>query len=175
VGEQIAFVIASVAALGFGVGVIGLRKPFQAAVCLIGSLLSVAALFVLLAAPFLAAIQIIVYAGAIVVLFLFVIAYLGDRPIPDVGDPMARYDVIGWISVAGLVGMGAVVLGMSRLPGLRDRPADLDEPIGGPTVIGRVFLDEFIVPFEATSLVLLVAALAAVLLAQRSVRGEGGR
>lgn len=174
-GELIVFVIASIAALGFGVGVITLRKPFQAAVSLIGSLLAVAAIFVLLAAPFLAAIQVIVYAGAIVVLFLFVIAYLGDRPVPDLHDPMARYDVVGLIAVVGLVGMGAVVLGMSRLPGFRDRPAELEEEIGGPTTIGRVFIDEYIVPFEATSLVLLVAALAAVLLAQRSVRGEGGR
>ncbi len=174
-GEQIVFGIASVAALGFGVGVITLRKPFQAAVSLIGSLLSVAALFVLLSAPFLAAIQVIVYAGAIVVLFLFVIAYLGDRPVPHLDDPLARYDVVGIISVVGLVAMGAVVLGMSNLPGFRDRPAELEEDIGGPTAIGRVFLDEFIVPFEATSLILLISALAAVLLAQRSVRGEGGR
>jgi len=175
VGEQIVFGIASVAALGFGVGVITLRKPFQAAVSLIGSLLSVAALFVLLAAPFLAAIQVIVYAGAIVVLFLFVIAYLGDRPVPQLDDPLARYDAVGIIAVVGLVAMGAVMLGMSDLPGFRDRPAELEENIGGPTIIGRVFLDEFIVPFEATSLILLISALAAVLLAQRSVRGEGGR
>lgn len=174
-GETIAFVIASGLAILCGVGVITVRKPFQAAVCLIGSLLSVAALFVLMAAPFLAAIQIIVYAGAIVVLFLFVIAYLGDRPLPDLYDPMRDWSWIGWVAVVGLFAQGAVVLGMTRLPGFRDKPDDLEVNIGGPTIIGREFLDKFVVPFEATSLILLVAALAAVLLAQRSVRGEGGR
>lgn len=173
-GEQIAFGLAGGAALFFGALVITLRKPFHATVSLIGCLLAVAVLFLLLAAPFVAAIQVIVYAGAIVVLFLFVVAYLGDRPLPLGDDPLRRYEGLGWAAVLALGAQGAVLLATSRLPGLWDEPAPVDD-IGSPEAIGRSFLDDYIVPFEATSLALVVAAIGAVLLAKRAVRAEGGR
>jgi len=174
VGEQIAFGIAAAAALVFGALVITLRRPFQATVSLIGCLLAVAVLFLLLHAPFVAAIQVIVYAGAIVVLFLFVIAYLGERPTPLLDNPLARFEVFGWVAVLGLAAQGAVLLATSNLAGLWDEPAPVDD-IGSPEAIGRSFLDDYIVPFEATSLALVVAALGAVMLAKRAVRAEGGR
>lgn len=173
-GEQIAFGLAGGAALFFGLLVITLRKPFQATVSLIGCLVAVAILFLLLAAPFVAAIQVIVYAGAIVVLFLFVIAYLGERPTPMLGNPLARYEVFGWVAVIGLGAQGAALLATSSLPGLWDEPEPVGD-IGSPDAIGRSFLDDYIVPFEATSLALVVAAIGAVLLAKRAVRAEGGR
>lgn len=173
-GEQIAFGFAGAAALVFGALVVGLRKPFQATVSLIGCLLAVAVLFLLLHAPFVAAIQVIVYAGAIVVLFLFVIAYLGDRPVPTLDNPLARFEVFGWVALLGLGAQGAVLLATSGLPGLWDEPQPVGD-IGSPDAVGRSFLDDYIVPFEATSLALVVAALGAVLLAKRAVRAEGGR
>ena len=121
-----------------------------------------------------AAIQVIVYAGAIVVLFLFVIAYLGERPVVEVGDRLGRYQVFGWLAVIVLGIQGVVVLATTQLPGFRDDPKAVDD-IGSPAAIGHAFIDHFIVVFEATSLALLVAAVGAVMLAKRAVRAEGGR
>ncbi len=166
--------LAAASAIGSGIGVITLRNPFQAAVSLIGTLLSVAVIFLLAAAPFVAAIQVIVYAGAIVVLFLFVIAYLGDR-MPALGaDPLQRYQVFAFLVVIVLGVQGFVAIVNTELAGARS-PLPAPSDIGSPESIGRGFVDTFSVAFEATSLVLLVAALGAVLLAKRAVLGEGGR
>jgi NADH-quinone oxidoreductase subunit J len=173
VGEQIAFGLAAAAAVGCGVLVITLKNAFRAAVALIGTLIAVAVLFLLQAAPFVAFVQIIVYAGAIVTLFLFVLAYLGER-VQGSPDRLARYQVFSWIAVLALAVMGALVLLTSRLTGLTDPPRPVDD-IGSPQAIGESFLREHLIPFEVTSLVLLVAAVGAVLLAKRAVLAEGGR
>ena len=173
-GEQIVFGLASGAALLFGGLVVTLKKPFQATVSLIGCLVAVAVLFLLMAAPFVAAIQVIVYAGAIVVMFLFVIAYLGDRPQVELDNPLARYEAVAWVAGLALGAQGIVLLGTAKLAGLWDDPPAVGD-IGGPHAIGESILDRFIVPFEATSLALIVAAIGAVLLAKRAVRAEGGR
>lgn len=173
-GERIFFGIAAFGVISSAVAVITVRNPFRAAVSLIVSLLSVALIFLLLRAPFVAMIQIIVYAGAVVVLFLFAIAYLGDRP-PEIGpDPLARFNVLAWIVIIGLGIEGFIALGNSHLPGIRSNPYQVSD-IGSPTAIGHAFLDSFVAEFEGTSLVLLVAAVAAVLLARRAVLGERGR
>ena len=172
--EQIVFGLAAGAAMVFAALVITLRRPFQATVSLIGCLLSVAVIFLLLAAPFVAAIQVIVYAGAIVVLFLFVVAYLGERPLIEVDNRLARYEVFTWIAILAILAQGVIVLANSQLAGLWDEPRATGD-IGSPDAIGHAFLDRFIVPFEATSLALVVAAVGAVLLAKRAVRMEGGR
>ena len=173
-GERITFVLATALALGSAVGVVTLRNPFRAAVALIGTLLGVALMFLLLAAPFVAAIQVIVYAGAIVVLFLFVIAYLGDRPLLLGSDPLERYEVLTWIAIIAIGVQGFVALAMTNMRGIfHTAPAPGD--IGSPHALGMAFTHGFVLPFEATSLVLMVAAIAAVLLAKRAVLGEGGR
>ena len=172
-GEQIAFGLASAGAIGCGVLVITLKNAFRAAVALIGTLVSVAVLFLLEAAPFVAFIQVIVYAGAIVTLFLFVLAYLGER-VKGSPDRLARYQVFSWIAVLAVGAMGAIALLATKLPGLGDEPKPVDD-IGSPQAIGDAFLKEHLVPFEVTSLVLLVAAVGAVLLAKRAVLAEGGR
>jgi NADH-quinone oxidoreductase subunit J len=174
VGERIVFTIAAASAIACGILVITYKSPFRATVALIGTLLSMAVLFVLLAAPFVAAIQVIVYAGAIVVLFLFVIAYLGERPVAEIGDRLGKYAPFAWLAVIVLAIQGVVVLATTQLPGVRDDPRPVGD-IGSPEAIGRSFIDRFIVPFEATSLALLVAAVGAVMLAKRAVRSEGGR
>lgn len=173
-GERIVFTVAAASAIASGILVVTLKGPFRATVALIGTLLSVSVLFLLLMAPFVAAIQVIVYAGAIVVLFLFVIAYLGERPVAEIGDRLGRYAAFAWLAVIVLAVQGVVVLTTTRLPGVRDDPKPVDD-IGSPEAIGRSFIDDFIVPFEATSLALLVAAVGAVLLAKRAIRSEGGR
>ena len=174
-GEQIVFGFAAASALVCGTLVITLKGPFRATVALIGTLLSVAVLFLLMSAPFVAAIQVIVYAGAIVVLFLFVIAYLGERPLTEVGDRLARYRFAAWLAVIGLAIQGIVVLANIELPGRARRRRGRWATSAAPRPSAHAFLDRFIVPFEATSLALLVAAVGAVLLAKRAVRGGGRR
>jgi NADH-quinone oxidoreductase subunit J len=121
-----------------------------------------------------AAIQVIVYAGAIVVLFLFVIAYLGDRGALGAPDRVGRWRALGIVGVLGLVAQGALLLDRLELPGANDDPRPTDT-IGSPEAIGHSFIDDYIVPFEATSLLLLVAAVAAVMLAKKAIQSEGGR
>ncbi len=158
--------------MSFGIGVVFFKDAFRAAVSLIGALLAVALLFIVLVAPFVAAIQVIVYAGAIVVLFLFVIAYLGERDEvsgPDRLDPLA---VFGWLALFGVGAFGTIAVLTSQF-GPASTPTTTQ--IGSPTSIGNAFLEQHIIAFEATSLILLVAAVGAVLLAKRAVQLEGGR
>ncbi len=172
-GEAVTFAVAAVGALGFGIGVVFFRDAFRAAVSLIGTLVSVALLFIALLAPFAAAVQVIVYAGAIVVMFLFVIAYLGDRG--DIGTPdrLDRWQVIGWMGLMGLGAFGAIVVQTSTAGPVQAAPASTD--VGSPASIGDAFLTGHLLAFEVTSLVLLVAAVGAVILARGAVQGEGGR
>lgn len=172
-GEQITFAVAAIGALGFGIGVVFFRDAFRAAVSLIGTLLSVALLFVALYAPFAAAIQVIVYAGAIVVMFLFVIAYLGERGEITTFDRLDRWQVIGWLGVIGLGAFGAIAVLDSTTGPAEPAPATTD--VGSPAAIGDAFLSGHLLAFEVTSLVLLVAAVGAVILAKSAVQGEGGR
>jgi NADH-quinone oxidoreductase subunit J len=173
-GEQIVFGVAAAGALLSGVLVVTLRNAFRAAVALIGSLASVAVIFILLAAPFAAAVQLIVYAGAIVVMFLFVIAYLGERGVAGAPDRLAPYRVLAAVAALALLAEGAIVLLDTSLPGARSAPRTPGD-IGSPRAIGDSFLTSHLVPFEATSLLLLASAIGAVLLAKRAIQMEGGR
>ncbi len=172
-GEQIAFGLAAAGAIGSGILVITVRSAFQAAVALIATLISVAVLFLLAHAPFVAVIQVIVYAGAIVTLFLFVLAYLGERA-RRTPDRLARYQVFAWLVVLVLAAAGAIVLLTTNLARFNDAQSPSPE-LGSPQDIGNAFLKEHLLPFEATSLLLLVAAVGAVILAKRAVQSEGGR
>ncbi|MGA0067835.1 MAG: NADH-quinone oxidoreductase subunit J [Miltoncostaeaceae bacterium] len=172
-GEQVLFAVAAIGTLGFGVGVVFFKDAFRAAVSLIGTLLSVALLFVALLAPFAAAIQVIVYAGAIVVMFLFVIAYLGDRGALPGPDRLDRWQVFGWLGLIGLGMFGTVAILDSTAGPVRAAPETTD--VGSPASIGDAFLSSHLLAFEVTSLVLLVAAVGAVILAKGAVQGEGGR
>jgi NADH-quinone oxidoreductase subunit J len=172
-GEKITFAIAAGAALGASTVVVTTKSALRATVALIVTLLSVAVLFLVQSAQFVAVIQVIVYAGAIVVLFLFVIAYLGERGVDMTPDPLGRFAVFSWLSVLGLAGLGFVAIANTELPGLGDDPKEVGN-IGSPEAIGNTFLNEQLIPFEATSLILLVAAVGAVVLAKRAVQMEGG-
>lgn len=172
-GERITFGIAATLALVSAGVVVTTKSALRATVALIVTLLSVAVLFLIQSAQFVAVIQVIVYAGAIVVLFLFVIAYLGERGVDSTADPLGRYAVFGWLTVMALGWMGFIAVANTKLPGLNDDPKEVGD-IGSPEAIGNTFLNEQLIPFEATSLVLLVAAVGAVILAKRAVQMEGG-
>jgi NADH-quinone oxidoreductase subunit J len=161
------WIVAAAGCLGSGLAVITFRNPFFSALALIGNLGSLAILFLLSSAEFVAAAQVLVYAGAVMVMFLFVIAYLGDRrESPLAGGP-------SWMSLAALVAAAAllveivVVIGLKAGDALADE-ATVDRSFGSPAEIGRLFLTDHLLAFEITSIVLLIAAVGGVVLGTRS-------
>jgi NADH-quinone oxidoreductase subunit J len=154
---------AAFACLGSGAAVVSFANPFFSALALIGNLGSLAVLYLLLSAEFVAAAQVLVYAGAVVVMFLFVIAYLGEQAdAPWAGG-------VRWQSVAAIVAAAAILLEIIMVIGLAagDRLADearVDAAFGGPAEIGRLFLTDHLLAFEITSIVLLAAAVGGVVL-----------
>jgi NADH-quinone oxidoreductase subunit J len=164
--EQILFFIAGLLAIAGALGVVILRNPFYSVLALVGHLVALAVLFLLLRAEFLAAAQVVVYAGAVMVLYVFVVAYIGgsDEPLrPEAGGIGAFGPVFAF---ALLVELAVAVVGSSL--GALDTPgADLGPGFGSPGQIGSLLLRKFLVPFEAASYLLLVAAVGAVVLARR--------
>jgi NADH-quinone oxidoreductase subunit J len=157
------WIVAAAACLGSGVAVISFSNPFFSALALIGNLASLAVMYLLLSAEFLAAAQVLVYAGAVMVMFLFVIAYVGRHAdAPFAGGP-------GWQQFAAVVAAGviladvAIALGLTT-SGRLDDEAKVARDFGGPAEVGTVFLTDHLLAFEITSIVLLVAAVGGVIL-----------
>src|SRR4051812_39620162 len=154
---------AAFACLGSAIAVISFRNPFFSALALIANLASLAVLYLLLSAEFVAAAQVLVYAGAVVVMFLFVIAYLGGRAdAPWAGGPTLQ-------SAAAVVAAGAIAVEVVVVVALKagDRlasAAEIPSSYGSPSYIGRLFLGPHLLAFEVTSIVLLVAAIGGVIL-----------
>jgi NADH-quinone oxidoreductase subunit J len=163
--EQIVFFAAAIGVLAGAFGVVTLRNPFFSVLALVVHLVSLAALFLLLQAQFLAAAQIVVYAGAVMVLYVFVVAYIGG-----VDEPFAMDGVIGQVGplFAGalLVELCFAILG-TGLEAIDHHGAKLAAGFGSPGQIGELLLERFLIPFEAASFLLLIAAVGAVVLARR--------
>jgi NADH-quinone oxidoreductase subunit J len=164
--EQVLFFVAGLGALGGALGVVILRNPFFCVLSLVGHLVALAVLFLLLHAEFLAAAQVVVYAGAVMVLYIFVVAYIGgqdeemrpdDSLITSFGPLFAL--ALGVELVIAIVGSG--------LSGLDSQGAEIGAGFGTPEEIGALLLRKFLVPFEAASYLLLMAAVGAVVLARR--------
>jgi NADH-quinone oxidoreductase subunit J len=154
---------AALGCLGTGVAVVSLSNPFYSALALIGNLASLAVLYLLLAAEFLAAAQVLVYAGAVMVMFLFVIAYLGgraDAPWAG-GPPLLRSAAV--VAAIALLAEVVVVLGLAW-GGDLSSPAKITSSFGSPAAVGELFLTDQLLAFEITSIVLLVAAVGGVVL-----------
>jgi NADH-quinone oxidoreductase subunit J len=157
------WLVAALGALGSGIAVISFSNPFYSAIALIGNLASLAVLYLLLSAEFLAAAQVLVYAGAVMVMFLFVIAYIGrDADAPFAGGP-------SWQAIAAVVAAGAILVDIVVAIGLKAGgrladAAEIEGLYGGPYEVGRVFLTNHLLAFEITSIVLLVAAVGGVIL-----------
>jgi NADH-quinone oxidoreductase subunit J len=164
--EQVLFFVAAIGALGGAVGVVVLRNPFFSVLALVAHLLSLAVLFLLLRAEFLAAAQVVVYAGAVMVLYVFVVAYIGgvDEPIGEERAAVTR--IAPLFAVALLVEICLAVFG-SGLSALDSHGANVGPGFGSPGEIGRLLLERFLLAFEAASFLLLVAAVGAVVLARR--------
>ena len=167
----IVWVLAGFTCVASGVAVVSFSNPFYSALALIGNLASLAVLYLLLSAEFVAAAQVLVYAGAVMVMFLFVIAYVGPRAeTPWAGGP-------NWKTVAAVLAAGAIFLEVIVVIALEasNRLSHTDRvnaTFGSPGWIGRLFLTDHLLAFEITSIVLLVAAVGGVILGSHTKRSQ---
>ncbi len=159
----IVWVAAAFACLGSGVAVVSFSNPFYSALALIGNLGSLAVMYLLLSAEFVAAAQVLVYAGAVMVMFLFVIAYLGGRAdAPWAGGP--TWQQVGAVAAAAALLVEIVVVIGLKAGGRLSHQAHVDRSFGSPGDVGRLFLTDHLLAFEVTSIVLLIAAVGGVIL-----------
>jgi NADH:ubiquinone oxidoreductase subunit 6 (subunit J) len=169
--EEALFFLAALGALGGAIGVVAMRNPFYSVLALIVHLFSLAVLFLLLSSAFVAAAQVVVYAGAVMVLYVFVVAYVGG------GGESAWESIPGQRFLAPLLGtaifieLAIAVLASSLLALGTDGPA-VRAGFGDPAAIGTLLLEKFLVPFEASSILLLLAAVGAVVLAGQRRAGS---
>ena len=156
--------IAAFACIASALGVVSFSNPFFSALALIGNLASLAVLYLLLGGQFVAAGQVLVYGGAVMVMFLFVIAYLGDRTqeAPWAGGP--SWQAIGTILATAAILAEVIVALALTTGGDLGTEASITSSFGSPAAIGRLFLTDHLLAFEATSIVLLVAAVGGVVL-----------
>lgn len=173
--DLILFYVFAVTAAGGGIGVVASRNPVASLMFMVVSLASVAGIYVLLEAHFLAAIQVMVYAGAIMVLFLFVIMLLNLGH--DYRDDLVRglYAVCAFVASGAICGLLATRLGGAEasplyesFPGAAAMDLELAER-GAVSLIARPLFQEYVVPFEITGILLLVAVVGAVALAKKRV------
>jgi NADH-quinone oxidoreductase subunit J len=171
--ETILFFLGAALALTGALGVVLARNPVHSALLLVVTLISVALLFLLLDAQLVAVVQVIVYAGAIVVLFLFVIMLLGVDREESLEDPVR-------IQRPAALGLGAVLVveifvlaGRTWTTGAPSSRGSLDKPIDGQQIgnverVARVLFTDFAWAFELTAALLVIAVVGAVVLARRS-------
>ncbi len=159
--EMVIFVVLAVLAVAAGIGVVAQRSTVRSALFLLVHFCCLAGLYILLNAQFVALVQVLIYAGAVVVLFLFVVMLLGVERAEEAPDTR-RYQQVAAVLLAVLLlgGMAwAVVLGGSG-------PAAASSPAGGVQELGAALVGEYVVPFELVSVLLLVAIIGATVLAK---------
>ena len=162
--SAVLFFIAALGAITGAFGVVMLRNPFYSVLALAFHLVSLAALFLLLRAEFVAAAQVIVYAGAVMVLYVFVVAYVGGG---EQLESRGALRVLGPLfALAVAIELCIAMLG-AGLKGVNSKGAAYVPGFGSPRSIGQLFLTKFLFPFEIASILLLVAAVGAVVLARR--------
>jgi NADH-quinone oxidoreductase subunit J len=179
--STILFFIAGFGTIAGAVGVVVLRDPFYSVLALVGHLISLAVLFLLLRAEFVAAAQVVVYAGAVMVLYVFVVAYVGDNAPSSLGDePLGGVSGLGSaasnLRLGGAIAGGALLIelliallgtGLKAISGYGAPYAPGPRTFGTPAYIGNLLLTRFLLAFEAASFLLLIAAVGAVVLAGR--------
>jgi NADH:ubiquinone oxidoreductase subunit 6 (subunit J) len=164
---EVVFFIAGLGAIAGAIGTIALRNPFYSVLSLVAHLLCLAALFLLLRAEFVAAAQVVVYVGAVMVLYVFVAAYVGPQ---EEGLASAPGPGLRWASVlfggALAVELCIALLGTS-MTALGEVGANWFPGFGTASEIGKLLLTDFLLAFEVASYLLLVAAVGSVVLARR--------
>jgi NADH-quinone oxidoreductase subunit J len=170
-GEAIAFYTIAAFVLGFAVMVVSTKDTVHSILFLVLDFLFVAALYVLLGAPFLAAIQVLVYAGGIVVLYLFVVMLVNlKRPSEVHQDPNRRGKLGFALSAAVLIELGAIAAYGYVRPAPALAQASTALPVTGNTEeVGWLLYTSYLIPFEIASMLLLVAMIGAIILAKREL------
>ena len=165
--EAVVFYTLAALILGFGVLVITAKRTVHSVLFLVADFLCVAALYVTLQAPFLAVIQVMVYAGGIVVLYLFVVMLVNLKRPPEAHSDPRRLGRLGVaMAVAVLVELVAIfALGWAKpefAGGVGLSPSNVEQ-------IGRLLYQDYLIPFEVASILLLVAMIGAIVLAKREL------
>ncbi|HEX7928817.1 MAG TPA: NADH-quinone oxidoreductase subunit J [bacterium] len=152
-------------------------NPVYCALSLIGTLFAMAGIFILLSQEFVAAIQILIYAGAIMVLFLFVIMLLNLRTDEQFHIKWSVPKVIGGLVAAGILAQLVAVFSSSaaKLGPMGDYPISRLEKEGAVQVVGDLLFTKYVLPFEVISVLLMVAVMGAVVLAKRRIDGQEGK
>ncbi len=168
--ETALFVILAVAATITAILVIVQRNPVNSAIFLIITFFCLAAVYLLLQAEFIAIIQVLVYAGAIMVLFLFVIMLLNLGQEQKVITRNRLQKAVGVLLGAVLLFQIGMVFKAALLEGTKGNfPAEKVAMLGNTEVVARLLFTDFLLPFEITSVLLLVAIIGAIILAKREI------
>jgi NADH:ubiquinone oxidoreductase subunit 6 (subunit J) len=165
---EVLFFVAGVGAIAGAIGVVVLRNAFYSVLALVSHLLCLAALFLLLRAEFVAAAQVVVYAGAVMVLYVFVVAYVGGTVQELGGGAVSAQMKLASVLFAGVLfaELAIAILG-SGLSAIDSDGPNPEVGFGTPERIGELLLTRFLLPFEVASFLLLIAAVGAVVLARR--------
>ena len=162
------YIFAALSILG-GLGVLFLRNPIHCALSLVGTFFCLGSIYVMLNAEFVAVIQVLVYAGAIMVLFLFVLMLLSSKtsdqntnkwPIGKILAGLLSFGI--FLKIASLFTMGDLQLGPKGA-----YPIEVVEEVGSISLIGRLLFTDYILSFEIIAILLLVAVIGAVVIAKR--------
>lgn len=162
------FFLFAIVAIAGAAGVVTLRNPFYCVLSLVVHLIALALLFLLLEAQFVAAAQIIVYAGAVMVLYVFVVVYVGggDQPALLWRASAGQRALAALFGLAIFAELSIAVLG-TGLKAVGEENREVGVEYGSPAEIGDLLLNRFLLAFELASFLLLVAAVGAVALAGR--------
>ena len=165
------FVAFAVVAIGTAIAVVIAKNPVHSALFLLASFLMVAGIFIMQNAEFVGAVQILVYAGGIMVLFLFVIMLVHQRTMRTATAFHHQWDVALILIAAGLV-VFLYILGTEAFPSLPSNPDALKSAggriVGNTEAVSLFLYRDYLVPFEVASVFLLVAMIGAVVLGRRS-------
>jgi NADH-quinone oxidoreductase subunit J len=174
--SAVLFFLAAIGVITGAVGVVVLRNPFYSVLALVVHLISLAVLFLLARAEFVAAVQVVVYAGAVMVLYVFVVAYVGGES-DTIGERLAARGPVGsGLRLGGAILVGALLVelliallgtGLEAIGGYGAGYAPGPQSYGTPAYIGKLLLTRFLLVFEVASFLLLIAAVGGVVLARR--------
>lgn len=165
--EKVLFIVFAVIAIASALNILLQRSPLYSALSLIGTLLSLSALYLTVHAQFIAAVQIVVYAGAIMVLFIFVIMLLN---VPKDQPQIEKQKGLRYLAIpfAGLmIAEIFYVLRPIRLTALPIQPGNAEQAVGTTWSIGTALFTDYLLPFEVTSVLILMALVGAMVLARR--------
>jgi len=174
--SAVLFFLAAAGVITGAVGVVVLRNPFYSVLALVSHLLSLAVLFLLLRSEFVAAVQVVVYAGAVMVLYVFVVAYVGGEG-DSIGERLRGPGPVGsGLRLGGAIVASAMLVelliallgtGLEAIGGYGAGYAPGPQTFGTPAYIGKLLLTRFLLVFEIASFLLLIAAVGGVVLARR--------